>query len=115
MDETRSIEFPPDSQATEVLLRLQAAAHGGDALLMEAADELAALRKELDAAMATRNSHPERAAEMHANARLIAAAPDLLAALEAVLAWGTDENYERAHAACEAARAAIAKALGTAA
>ena len=53
MDETRSIEFPPDSQATEVLLRLQAAAHGGDALLMEAADELAALRKELDAAMAT--------------------------------------------------------------
>ena len=52
---------------------------------------------------------------MHPDALLIAAAPDLLAALEAVLAWGTDENYERAHAACEAARAAIAKAVGSAA
>lgn len=65
--------------------------------------------------IATRSSHQARAAEMHANARLIASAPDLLAALEAVLAWGTDENYERAHAACEAARAAVAKAIGSAA
>lgn len=47
-----------------------------------------------------------------ADARLIAAAPELLAALKAVLEWGTDENYERARAACNNARAAIAKAEG---
>jgi hypothetical protein len=47
-----------------------------------------------------------------ADARLIAAAPDLLAALQDVLAWGTDENYERARASCEKARAAIARATG---
>jgi hypothetical protein len=34
--------------------------------------------------IATRNSNPKRAAEMHANARLIAAAPDLLDALRSV-------------------------------
>lgn len=35
--------------------------------------------------IATRNPHPERAAEMHANARLIAAAPDMLNALRSLL------------------------------
>ena len=35
--------------------------------------------------IATRNPHPARAAEMHANARLIAAAPDMLNALRSLL------------------------------
>lgn len=66
-------------------------------------------------------SGPEQVAQVRlasiteADLRLMVAAPDLLAALEAVLACGTDENYERAKAACDSARAAIAKAVGSAA
>jgi hypothetical protein len=55
-----------------------------------------------------------------ANARLIAASPDLLAALQAVLKecafvhkhWGEDDNTKAANAAETAARAAIARATG---
>lgn len=47
-----------------------------------------------------------------ANARLIAASPDLLAALESMLNYGNLGAYERADA-MKAARAAIAKARGT--
>jgi len=61
--------------------------------------------------IASRNEHRNVTA-MHANARLIAAAPDLLAALqelvaEAVEVWEYAEDY--AH--IERARAVIAKAL----
>lgn len=56
--------------------------------------------------------------EREANARLIAAAPELLAALEALFAncsmihnvWGDGCNRKQADAAIAAARAAIAKA-----
>lgn len=53
----------------------------------------------------------------HANARLIAAAPDLLAALEALMRWETcDLDVESAATlmdeVCSMARAAIAKAKG---
>lgn len=51
-------------------------------------------------------------AEREADKLLVAAAPDLLAALRDVLAWGTDENYERAKASCDKARAAITRATG---
>ena len=51
-----------------------------------------------------------------ANARLIAAAPDLLAALEAVMQhfdpWSMPESASQPMRAYEDARAAIAKALG---
>ena len=55
-----------------------------------------------------------------ANARLIAAAPDLLAALESLFEhcamvhkqWGDGDNTRQADAAINAARAAIAKATG---
>ena len=59
-------------------------------------------------------------AEFDANARLIAAAPDLYAALQE-LVWSSDDYDEseiadaRCHAAIEAARAALTKAGGTAA
>jgi hypothetical protein len=39
--------------------------------------------------------------------------PELLEALQEVMAWGTDENYVRAKDACEKARTAIARATGT--
>ena len=59
-------------------------------------------------------------AEDEANARLIAAAPDLLAALEAVVNecvlmhkhWGENSNSKAANEAETAAHAAIAKARG---
>lgn len=60
---------------------------------------------------------PESGAERVANARLIAAAPDLLEACEAVaevlgkLPIG-DPLIGEAHTACKKARAAIAKATG---
>lgn len=43
VDGTRTVDLPPEAEATEALLRLQAAACD-DALLMDAADEIAALR-----------------------------------------------------------------------
>lgn len=49
-----------------------------------------------------------------ANARLIAAAPDLLAALKAVLAQTGDESMEEQDAVFASAAAAIAKAEGSA-
>ncbi len=57
-------------------------------------------------------------AEVEANARLISAAPDMLATCVDMLAhWGmeirTDEDREREQALLAAARAAIAKAEGT--
>ena len=48
--------------------------------------------------------------ECIANARLIAAAPDLLAALKSVLHWVPEKVATISHPAYEAARAAIAKA-----
>lgn len=70
-----------------------------------------------------RSSHAEQSGgdEDEANAHLIAAAPDLLKALETYLAWeGAEVSPDRNHAACVAmltaaesmARAAIAKAKG---
>jgi hypothetical protein len=58
---------------------------------------------------------PEPGDEAEANARLIAAAPDLLAALKALSAGLHDEIDMKAHikaAEVRAARAAIAKAVG---
>jgi hypothetical protein len=48
---------------------------------------------------------------MGANASLISAAPDLLAALEYIMAWDSDWTVEQARTM---ARAAIAKAKGEA-
>lgn len=54
-----------------------------------------------------------RATEEHeANARLIAAAPDLLAALQAVMAGQIGGNVDHDAERFRAARAAIAKAIG---
>jgi hypothetical protein len=61
--------------------------------------------------IASRSSHPERKNEMHANARLIAAAPELLAALQEVFVIGdrlVSDVY--GHEFVEKARAAIQKA-----
>ena len=52
------------------------------------------------------NGHREE--EAHANARLIAASPDLLAALEAIVKADDAQELEQHH--IEAARAALAKA-----
>ena len=68
-----------------------------------------------------RDGHPEHGCitgrmrtseELHANARLIAAAPDLLEALKALL-WQHDNNGgQLCGMALQDARAAVAKALG---
>jgi hypothetical protein len=61
--------------------------------------------------LASRNEHPLLAEQMHANARLIAAAPDLLEALQEMYQafnWG-DMNQGETWAILKA-RAAIAKA-----
>lgn len=58
--------------------------------------------------------HPRGRTEDYANARLIAAAPELLLALEMLLQWHTstaDEDEE--YSAVRDARAAIAKATGS--
>lgn len=52
--------------------------------------------------------------EADANARLIAAAPEMLAALRLILASGPLANGMRDDAAMEQAREAVAKALGEA-
>ena len=63
--------------------------------------------------LASRGPHPSRAEEMHANAKLMAAAPDVYAALVwcertiALAGWEGDES-------AIAARAALAKARGEA-
>lgn len=61
--------------------------------------------------IASRGQWTHNAAESHANARLLWAAPDLLAALKLAIAEldGGPETY----AALDAAHAAIAKAEGT--
>lgn len=84
-------------------------------------------RPDLANTLCSRYRWPERADEMRANARLIAAAPDLLEALREMVAaddWisaatltddpGRDGEHagERMERAIEAARAAIAKAQG---
>lgn len=56
-------------------------------------------------------SAARNADENQANARLIAAAPELLAGLEQVLHW-IDCDCDRSKHSLEAARAAIAKAKG---
>jgi hypothetical protein len=60
--------------------------------------------------LASRNEHPLMADQMHANARMIAAAPELLEALQRFLkAWEDDSDGA---GAAKQARAAIAKATG---
>ena len=68
----------------------------------------------IEIASVWRNTHPDRSADApdpdtaDANSRLIAAAPDLLAALEYIVGWNpTDWKAEEAR---DLARAAIAKA-----
>lgn len=64
--------------------------------------------------------HPQAGPEWIINAPVLAAAPDLLAALEALFdncamihsRWGDEYNQKEANAAIAAARAAIAKAKG---
>ena len=63
------------------------------------------------ATIAKRGTWSHRAKESHANARLIAAAPDLLAALKAVCSHGTREP-QQISSDWDAARAAIARAEG---
>jgi hypothetical protein len=52
----------------------------------------------------------QEAEETRANARLISAAPELLEAIEELLAWGSDPNTPHGKIALEHAEAAIAKA-----
>jgi hypothetical protein len=59
--------------------------------------------------------NPDRKAEGQANARLIAAAPELLKALDLLLAIAEMTTFSDQYPAqCELARAAIAKARGAA-
>lgn len=60
--------------------------------------------------LARRNEHPLMAEQMHANARLIAAAPDLLDALLSLLHSADDHSAYMS--AVKDARAAVAKATG---
>jgi hypothetical protein len=64
--------------------------------------------------LASRNEHPLMADQMHANARLIAAAPELLEALKS-LVHSLDESdliHDDQRQAFNASKAAIAKATG---
>jgi hypothetical protein len=54
----------------------------------------------------------KRAEQLQANARLIAAAPDLLEALRGVLGYADLCSVPAAQPACVKARAAISKATG---
>lgn len=67
--------------------------------------------------LCSRYEWPERAEEMKANAHLMAAAPDLLEALQNIAEyWNQDQNEAAMADACwhaiHTARAAIAKATG---
>ncbi len=62
--------------------------------------------------LASRNQHPLLADQMHANARLIAAAPDLLEALRTADRTFAENGLLACHAARQEIRAAIAKAEG---
>ena len=62
--------------------------------------------------LCSRYEWPERAEEMKANARLIAAAPDLLKALQAIVATCSVRIDDPRIALFDAARAAITKATG---
>jgi hypothetical protein len=65
--------------------------------------------------LCTRNPWPERADEMRANARLIAAAPDLLAFAQWLLeAYHSDEGMPQAKEIAREARATIEAATGSA-
>lgn len=63
--------------------------------------------------IADRGSHETRVDEMHANARLIAAAPELLEALQDLLDLAVGHDLPCSDPERLAAREAIAKALGT--
>ncbi len=62
--------------------------------------------------LCSRYQWPERAEEMKANASLIAAAPDLLEALQTLLGDTDDSDYMTRAEKEEKARAAIARATG---
>lgn len=85
-------------------------------------DILATDEKGAELALANKGSMTSRAAEMHANARLMAAAPELLAALietARCLEWHSRLEWHSQHrgvgmdaVAVKNARAAIARATG---
>ena len=58
------------------------------------------------------DAEARRDTETLANARLIAAAPELLEALKQAVTSMQDSGYQNSHVAVRAARAAIAKATG---
>ena len=62
--------------------------------------------------LCSRYEWPERAEEMKANARLIAAAPDLFDELLSVLDWAVTERAPLRKQEIESIRAAITKATG---
>ena len=64
------------------------------------------------ATIVSRGAWGHKAAESHANARLIAAAPELLAALHGLLFKAPDATGEAHDAIWDAARSAYAKATG---
>lgn len=85
---------------------------GGDITAVEAMTPDGMISREICTCMLDTDSHPGGAEwlEDAANARLISAAPDLLAACRAILAgWGHQDGVSRA---VELARAAVAKATG---